>query len=256
MIMPLYDDNEDRKTTPIINYLIIALNVFVFVMFQNFGENDRFTYTFSTVPQEIISGRDIQTEPTVLGRTRSGEQITMPGLEPTPIPVYLTMITSMFMHGSIGHILGNMLFLWIFGDNMEDRLGHVRYLMFYLLSGIAASLAHVGTCYFLQTSMMIPSLGASGAISGVMGAYAFFFPHRKVTVLILRFVTTVPAMVAVGLWFLFQIISSASLFSGEEGGGVAYGAHIGGFLAGIPIALFFDSMKKAEPPFREWTPPE
>lgn len=255
MIMPLYDDNSDRRSTPVINYLIIAANIFVFVMFQNLGENDRFTYTFSTVPAEIIQGRDIQSDPTILGRSPSGQQIVRPGLEHTPIPVYLTILTSMFMHGSIGHIFGNMLFLWIFGDNVEDRLGHGRYLAFYLLSGIAASLAHVATCYFLQTSMMVPSLGASGAISGVMGSYAFFFPYRRVTVLIFRFITTVPAMVAVGLWFLLQIISSTTLVSGQEGGGVAYGAHIGGFLAGIPIALFFDITKKTGPPPSEWTPP-
>ena len=255
MIMPLYDDNTDRQTTPYINYLFIALNIFVFVLFQDFGENDRFTYTFSTVPQEIISGHDIQTEPSVLGHSRSGEQIVMPGLEKTPIPVYLTMITSMFMHGSFGHIIGNMLFLWIFGDNIEDKLGHLRYLIFYLLSGIAASLAHVGTCYFLNTSLLIPSLGASGAISGVMGAYVFFFPHRNVTVLILRFTTTVPAFFAVGLWFVLQIISSTALLDGKEGGGVAYGAHIGGFLAGIPIGLILDSWGKPKTPSREWTPP-
>lgn len=255
MIMPLYDDNTDRKTTPYINYIFIALNILVFVLFQNFGENERFTYSFSTVPQEIISGHDIQTEPSVLGRTRSGEQIIWPGLERTPIPVYLTMITSMFMHGSLSHIIGNMLFLWIFGDNIEDKLGHIRYLIFYLLSGIAASLAHVGTCYFLNTSMLIPSLGASGAISGVMGAYVFFFPRRNVTVLIFRFITTVPAFVAVGLWFLLQIVSSSQLFDGKEGGGVAYGAHIGGFLAGIPIGLLLDSLGKPKTWNRDWTPP-
>jgi len=238
MIMPLYDDNSQRIRTPFVNYILIAINIFVFVMFQNFGENERFVYTFSAVPAEIISGKDIQTSPTVLGKTRSGEEIIRPGLEPTPFTVYITLITSMFMHGGIGHILGNMLFLWIFGDNVEDRLGHLQYLLFYIIVGILASLAHVATCVLLQSDLLTPSLGASGAISGVMGAYLLFFPKNSVTVLIFRFVTTVPAIVAVGLWFVMQLFSSFLELGAGEGGGVAYGAHIGGFIAGIPLAYF------------------
>lgn len=253
MIMPLYDDNEDRKTTPVVNYIIIALNIFVFAVFQNFGENDRFTYAFSAVPAEILSGRDLQTDPRVIGMDSKKKEIIQPGLEPTPIPVYLTLITSMFMHGSIGHILGNMLFLWIFGDNVEDRLGRARYICFYLLSGIAADLAHIAVCYFTKANLETPSLGASGAISGVMGAYMFFFPSRQVTVILLRFIVTVPAKVAVGVWFLIQIVTSMV----DDKGGVAYGAHIGGFLAGIPIAYFFDTWKKPERPdsSKNWTAP-
>ena len=209
-------------------------------MFQNFGENERFIYTFSAVPAEIISGKDIQTSPTVLGKNRLGEEIIRPGLEPTPFTVYITLITSMFMHGGIGHILGNMLFLWIFGDNVEDRLGHLQYLLFYIAVGILASLAHVATCVLLKSDLLTPSLGASGAISGVMGAYLLFFPNNSVTVLIFRFVTTVPAMVAVGLWFAMQLFSSFMELGAGEGGGVAYGAHIGGFIAGLPLAFFID----------------
>ena len=209
-------------------------------MFQNFGENERFVYTFSAVPAEIISGKDIQSSPTVLGKTRSGEEIIRPGLEPTPFTVYITLITSMFMHGGVGHILGNMLFLWIFGDNVEDRLGHLQYLLFYIIVGILASLAHVATCVLLKSDLLTPSLGASGAISGVMGAYLLFFPNNSVTVLIFRFVTTVPAIVAVGLWFAMQLFSSFMELGAGEGGGVAYGAHIGGFIAGLPLAFFID----------------
>ena len=240
MIMPLYDDNSQRIRTPFVNYTLIAMNIFVFVMFQNFGENERFIYTFSAVPAEIISGKDIQSSPTVLGKTRSGEEIIRPGLEPTPFTVYITLITSMFMHGGIAHILGNMLFLWIFGDNVEDRLGHLQYLLFYITVGILASLAHVATCVLLKSDLLTPSLGASGAISGVMGAYLLFFPNNNVTVLIFRFVTTVPAMVAVGLWFAMQLFSSFMELGAGEGGGVAYGAHIGGFIAGLPLAFFID----------------
>jgi len=253
MIMPLYDDNSQRIRTPFVNYILIAINIFVFVMFQNFGENERFVYTFSAVPAEIISGKDIQSSPTVLGKTRSGEEIIRPGLEPTPFTVYITLITSMFMHGGIGHILGNMLFLWIFGDNVEDRLGHLQYLLFYIIVGILASLAHVATCVLLKSDLLTPSLGASGAISGVMGAYLIFYPNNSVTVLIFRFVTTVPAIVAVGLWFAMQLFSSFMELGAGEGGGVAYGAHIGGFIAGIPLAFFIDKTLSEGKQNASWT---
>lgn len=253
MIMPLYDDNSQRNRTPFVNYTLIAINIFVFAMFQNFGENERFVYTFSAVPAEIISGKDIQSSPTVLGKTRSGEEIIRPGLEPTPFTVYITLITSMFMHGGVGHILGNMLFLWIFGDNVEDRLGHLQYLLFYIIVGILASLAHVATCVLLKSDLLTPSLGASGAISGVMGAYLLFFPNNSVTVLIFRFVTTVPAIVAVGLWFAMQLFSSFMELGAGEGGGVAYGAHIGGFIAGLPLAFFIDKKLSEGKQNASWT---
>jgi membrane associated rhomboid family serine protease len=161
-------------------------------------------------------------------------EIEVPGLGPTPF-VYLTLLTSMFMHGSIMHLGGNMLFLWIFGDNLESRMGSLRYLAFYMLGGLAATMAHVGTVYFLGGDPQIPCLGASGAISAVMAGYVLLFPDNRVQVLIFRVITEVPAIVAVGMWFLMQILS-ASLAS-EGAGGVAYGAHIGGFLAGLPLAI-------------------
>ena len=128
-----------------------------------------------------------------------------------------------------------MLFLWIFGDNLESRMGSLRYLAFYMLGGLAATMAHVGTVYFLGGDPQIPCLGASGAISAVMAGYVLLFPDNRVQVLIFRVITEVPAIVAVGMWFLMQILS-ASLAS-EGAGGVAYGAHIGGFLAGLPLAI-------------------
>jgi membrane associated rhomboid family serine protease len=149
----------------------------------------------------------------------------------------------MFMHGGLAHIFGNMLFLWIFGDNIEDRMGHVRYLIFYLVCGILASLAHVFTSIMFSTnpsSLLIPSLGASGAISGVLGAYIVLHPHRRVTVLLFRFFTDVPAYVAIGIWFAFQLVSGLGVFGdGSQQGGVAYAAHIGGFVAGIVLVKFF-----------------
>jgi len=151
---------------------------------------------------------------------------------------------SMFMHGGIAHIGGNMLFLWIFGDNIEDRLGHIRYLIFYLLCGVLASLAHVFATALLatdQSSLLVPSLGASGAISGVLGGYILLYPTRRVTVLLFRFLTDVPAYVAIGIWFGFQLISGLGMLGGgAQQGGVAYAAHVGGFIAGLVLIKLFD----------------
>jgi membrane associated rhomboid family serine protease len=171
-------------------------------------------------------------------------------LQPTPISVYITLITSMFMHGGFAHLLGNMLYLWIFGDNIEDTLGHARYLAFYLVCGLLASLAHVMTTVVLNgpgsEQMLIPCLGASGAISGVLGGYIVLHPHRRVMVIMFHFFTQVPAMVAIGLWFLFQIISSLGLLGGgSEVGGVAFAAHIGGFIAGLLLIRPFATGKTA-----------
>src|SRR5690349_3604867 len=132
MVFPLYDDNSDRTTTPVVNYAIIAANILVFVLIQQLGTNETFTYSFSCVPKEILTGHDVITRGGVQVN-ELGQQMLVPTLGPTPISVYLTLITSMFMHGGIAHIAGNMLFLWIFGDNVEDRLGHVRYLLFYFI---------------------------------------------------------------------------------------------------------------------------
>jgi membrane associated rhomboid family serine protease len=242
MVFPLYDDNTDRQTTPLVNYAIIALNIFVFIVLQRLGSNDDFTYSFSTVPAEILQGRDIITQSHTVDY--AGQVFRIPGLGPTPGSVYFTLFTSMFMHGGIAHIAGNMLFLWIFGDNIEDRLGHVKYLIFYLLCGIIASLAHVFATGFLATdqdSLLVPSLGASGAISGVLGGYILLHPKRRVTVILFRFLTDVPAYVAIGIWFAFQLISGLGMLGGgSQQGGVAYAAHIGGFIAGLALIKLFD----------------
>src|SRR5437667_7524624 len=168
MLFPIGDDNTGRTTTPVVNYAIILVNVLVFVFLQGLGSNEKFTYAYSTVPAEIITGRDITTRPVVV-QNFTGQRIEMPGLQPTPIPVYLTLLTSIFMHGGIAHIFGNMLFLFIFGDNIEDRLGHLRYFIFYMVCGILASLSHVAATVLLGHNTLVPSLGASGAISGVLG---------------------------------------------------------------------------------------
>lgn len=254
MVFPLYDDNTDRRSTPVVTWVLIGINVFVFVVLQGLGENTAFTYSFALVPEEIVTGRDIVVDDR--GRTHplTGEVYHAPPLRSTPGSVYLTLLTSMFLHGSLMHLLGNMLFLWIFGDNVEDDLGRARYLLFYLLTGAVASAAHIGATYALGSDPRIPCLGASGAISGVLGGYIVLHPHRKVVVLLIRILTAVPAWVAIGMWFLFQLISSlGALGEGTQSGGVAYGAHIGGFLAGMALIKPFAAL--ARTPTRRWAAP-
>jgi membrane associated rhomboid family serine protease len=242
MIFPIGDDNTGRRAVPVFTYLLIALNVLVFVFLQGLGTNDRFTYAFSTVPREIVSGRDVVTPDRTVQDPLSGNRFQVPGLQPTPVSVYLTLLTSMFMHGGLAHLLGNMMFLWIFGDNVEDAMGRGRFLMFYLICGLVASLAHIFATEAFGGNPLIPSLGASGAISGVLGGYLILHPHRRVRVIMLRALTEVPAFMAIGLWFLFQLINGLGVFgSGSQAGGVAYGAHIGGFIAGLILVKFFSA---------------
>jgi membrane associated rhomboid family serine protease len=235
-MIPIGDDDSDRRTTPVVTWLLIAANVFVFFVLQGAGSNERFTMAYATVPAEILSGHDIA-QPIPI-RDDYGRSVGTLELFPTPIPVYLTLVTAMFMHGGFAHIFGNMLYLWIFGDNLEDALGHGRYLIFYVVTGVLAGLSHVLVTAALGSNPLIPSLGASGAISGVLGGYIVLFPQRRVRVLWLYSIVEVPALVAIGLWFVFQLISGAGMFGGEMGG-VAYGAHIGGFVAGLILVKLF-----------------
>ena len=242
-MLPIGDDNSDRTVTPLVNYLLIALNVAVFVFFQGLGSNERFTYAFSTVPAEIVSGHDV-VRPVTIKDPVSGEVAGTFQLEPTPIPVYLTLITSMFMHGGIAHIFGNMLYLWIFGDNLENVMGHLRYLVFYLVCGILAGLSHVFSTVMFGGNPYLPSLGASGAISGVLAGYIVLFPSRRVRVIIFRTIQEVTAIWAIGIWFAFQLISGIGVLGSKaQEGGVAYAAHIGGFIAGLILVKFFAAGK-------------
>src|SRR5436190_6329800 len=238
-MFPIGDDNTDRTTTPVVNYAIIGLNLLVFVLLQQLGSNDAFTYAFSLVPKEITTGIDItgvQIVRDALGNTGEVHHYA------TPLPVYFNFLSSMFMHGSIAHIFGNMLFLWIFGDNLENLIGHVRYAVFYLICGFAAAAGQV----LLSPDSIIPMLGASGAISGVLGGYVLLFPTRQVSVIIFRIFTTVPAYVAIGIWIVYQIV--LGYFSDPGSGGVAYAAHIGGFVAGFALIKLFAIGKRSEPP--------
>ncbi len=216
-MFPIADDNSEIRIIPFVTYAIIVLNVIVFVLLQGLGSNDSFTYAFSLVPKEIMTGVDITTPP----------------LQPTP-SIYLTLVTSMFMHGSIMHIFGNMLFLWIFADNIENRIGHFRFIIFYLICGFAAAFGQI----LMNTSSIIPMLGASGAISGVLGGYLLLFPNKEVRAIMFSFMmTTVPAFVAVGLWIGYQLLMG--FLNSSKSGGVAYAAHIGGFVAGLVLIKIF-----------------
>lgn len=229
-MFPIGDDNSDRTRAPLVNYAFIAVNILVFVLLQRLGGNDAFNYAYSLVPREITTGVDI-----------IGSQIVRDSLGnvgqvrhfDTALPVYFNFLSSMFMHGGFMHIFGNMLFLWVFGDNLEDRLGHIRYAIFYLVCGFAAAIAQI----VMDTDSIIPMLGASGAISGILGGYLLLFPHRRVKALIFNFFTEVPAYVALGIWIVYQLIAGYMTPAGT--GGVAYAAHIGGFLAGVILIKIF-----------------
>lgn len=237
MIFPIGDDNSDRTTAPVINYLLIAINILVFVFLQGATGENQFTASFATVPEEIRTGQDIKGAVPI----KVGNQEGVIRLGETPSPVYLTLLTSMFMHGGWMHLLGNMLFLWIFGDNLENRMGRFRYLIFYLVVGLVASLAHVISTFTFGDNPFIPSLGASGAISGVLGGYLVLFPKRQVKVILLRMLTTVPAIVAIGLWFVLQLVQAFGVIAAgpQSGGGVAFMAHVGGFVAGLILVKLF-----------------
>ncbi len=232
-MIPIGDDNTGRRSVPWVTWVLVAVNVLVFVLFEGFGSNERFINAYSTVPQEILTGRDIVTRDRVLADPETGQRVMVPGLQPTLVPVWLTILISMFMHAGIAHIAGNMLYLFIFGDNVEDRLGHFRYLLFYLFCGTAASLAQVYVTKLTHGNLLVPNLGASGAIAGVLGAYLLLFPRNRVRVIMFRFITAVPAIFAVGIWFVFQVISELGVLGRDTAGGVAYAAHIGGFAAGF-----------------------
>lgn len=229
-MFPIGDDNSDRTITPYVNYIFIGINILVFVFLQGLGGNDAFSYAFSLVPKEVTTGVDItgiQVIQDSLGNVGKIQHYA------TPLPVYFNFLSSMFMHGDFMHIFGNMLFLFIFGDNIENLLGHIRYAAFYIVCGFAAAFAQI----FMDGNSIIPMLGASGAISGVLGGYLLLFPQRQVRAIIFNFLTTVPAFVALGIWIFFQIIQG--YFADPGAGGVAYAAHIGGFVAGLALVKVF-----------------
>ena len=196
-------------------------------------QSQPFTYGFSTIPYEITHNVDLVRPEQIT----VGDETAVIDEAPGPKPIQLTLLSSMFMHGGWLHILGNMWFLFIFGDNVERRFGSIFYLLFYLGAGIIASLAQV----FATPDSVIPNLGASGAIAGVLGAYLAMFPSNRVTIVAFRFIPfVVPAIVAIGIWALLQFVNGlGQIAMTEETGGVAYLAHVGGFITGLIVGLMF-----------------
>ena len=233
-MFPIHDDNPTR-TTAYVTYTLIAINILVFLYELSLTppQLERFFQLYSVIPKELTV-------------SLSGIPVNQ------PIPEPLTLITCQFLHGGLAHIFGNMLFLWIFGNNIEDQLGHVKYLIFYLACGALAALSQ----WFFSTQSAIPSLGASGAIAGVLGAYILRFPHARVRTLVFLgpFITfpAIPAIFFLGIWFIQQSLYGVASLSvqsniGMENGGVAYFAHIGGFVFGAilgPLLGLFSSDSK------------
>lgn len=216
-MLPLNDDNP-TDGTPVVTVMFIIACCFVF-LYQSAllpGPGEAFVYRYGAIPA------------VVLGHAALPPEIAA-------MPAFSTMLTSMFLHGSWMHLIGNMLYLWIFGNNIEDVMGHAKFVVFYVLCGVLAALSHAWT----DPSSTIPMVGASGAISGVLGAYLLLFPHARVLLLApVVGMTTVPAGVVLGFWFAMQLLSGSTSL-GSQGGGVAFFAHIGGFIAGMGLIGFF-----------------
>jgi len=231
MLIPVSDDDSKLVGPYFVTLGLIALNLVVFFLFQKAGADGFFTYGWSVIPLEITSGTDL----VEAVRVQAGGQSVLIPQAPGPTPIYLTVFSAMFMHGGLGHLFGNLLYLWIFGDNLEDRFGPVRFLLFYLACGVFATAVQIG----IGPDSVIPNLGASGAISGVMGGYLVLFPRNSVNAIFFFRVLRVPAFIALGMWILMQLVGGWGTISTAGGsvGGVAYGAHIGGFVAGVMLAL-------------------
>lgn len=218
-MIPLKDDNP-TKTFPFVTIAIISVNIAVYIYMLTLGEKGEtlFVLRGGAIPYEITHFVDIY--PLAF------------------IPPPLTLLTAMFVHGGLLHVGGNMLYLWIFGDNIEDRLGHFRFFVFYLLSGFLASLAHI----IMLPHSTLPMIGASGAIAGVLGAYFLLYPRANVMTLVFFFffvdIVRIPALVFLGLWFIIQLLSFGA------GGGIAWYAHIGGFIGGAVLVKLFDRKRR------------
>ena len=228
-MLPIGDDNSDRQRWPVVTAVLIGVNVLVFLYEWSLSRHtqyalEAFIRQWGVVPLEYHVGADLP--PTI-----------------SPLPWFSTLVTAMFLHGGWGHLGGNMLYLWIFGDNVEDRMGHGRFLVFYLLCGVAAALAQTITA----PDSVVPMVGASGAIAGVMGAYFVLYPKSRIVTLIPLFfffqVIEVPAILFLGIWFVMQFVSGVGSIvttaGGGPAGGVAFWAHVAGFVAGISGVIVF-----------------
>jgi len=226
-MLPIGDEREAGAGTPLVTWVLVALNVLVFFLevSRPAGALQAFVTAWGVVPKEYSVGRDLA--PLI------------------PVPFWSTLLTSMFLHGGWMHLGGNMLYLWIFGDNLEHRMGHARFLIFYFLCGLAAGGAHI----VFNSGSNVPTVGASGAISGVLGGYLLLFPHNRVHVFTWGGVAAVPAWLSLGLWILIQFLNGfGSVARTDETGGVAYMAHIGGFVAGMVLVKLFAGRRSPRRP--------
>ena len=238
MLFPISDDDRSLSRPALVTWGLLIANVGVFVLQLLDPE---LIYAYSTIPLEITTGQDLVNSVPVDLSPAGLDQIPQ---RAGPVPIHLTLLSSMFMHGGFGHLFGNLLYLWIFGDNVEHRFGSGVFLAFYLVSGFVASAAQIA----LDPGSIIPNLGASGAISGVLGAYLVLFPRNRVHTIFFFRVIAVPAFVALGLWIVMQFVSGyGSIAATEQTGGVAYGAHIGGFAAGVLLAFVLRRTVKERP---------
>lgn len=236
-------DTERTAITPVATYTLIALNVVMYLV--QITRGDEFTTAYAATPWEITHRKDID-RPILVELREESRRPILPILReelpesieiaqgPVSIPIWMTLLTAMFMHGSPLHLAGNMLYLWIFGDNVEEVLGTVRFVVIYLLCGLVASVSQI----LVNPDSLIPTLGASGAIAGVMGMYLVWFPFHRIRVLVFYFIVEVPALIVIGLWIVLQIFSGlGSLGDLGHVGGVAYLAHAGGALCGVLIGF-------------------
>ncbi|HXK59995.1 MAG TPA: rhomboid family intramembrane serine protease [Acidobacteriota bacterium] len=227
MLFPIGDDDRSLSGPAYITILLVAANVLIFLIQL---ANPAVSTAWAVIPREIATGQDLVGVEQIVTSRGVAEIRHFPG----PTPIYLTLLFAMFMHGGVMHILGNMIYLWIFGDNVEHRFGAFPFLLFYLISGLVGSLAHVA----VDPGSTVPSLGASGAISGVLGAYLVLFPRNRVHAVVFYMIVSIPAIAAIGIWIVFQFINGlGSIVYTSQTGGIAYAAHIGGFFAGVVLAL-------------------
>ena len=219
-MLPIRDD-QPRFSTPYVTYFLIAINLLIYFFESALGpDNFRlFIYQFGMIPAHVTA-------------------VVTGGGDINPLGAFIPLLTSMFLHGSWGHVIGNMWFLWIFGDNIEDHLGHFKYLTFYLVSGLIASVAQI----VLNPFSGVPNVGASGAIAGVLGAYFVLYPKARLLTWFGLCFFYLPAWVMLGFWFVYQFLGGAAstvAYSGQSSGGIAFWAHVGGFVAGIVLIKIF-----------------
>ena len=236
-MIPLRDNIQTRRF-PLVNYVLIGITSLVFLLqlMDQHQSNMNLVERFGMIPARVLDGdQAITVKRLEVGP--GGYHVVYRQAASSPLPVWLTLLTCIFLHGGWMHFIGNMWFLFIFGDNIEDRLGRLGYLAFYLITGVAASATHLWT----NSSSSVPTIGASGAIAGVMGAYFLLYPKARVLTLIpfgFLHVIMLPAYLFLGFWFLIQFFQGAMTISSTESGGVAWWAHIGGFAAGFLIVFF------------------